>query len=119
MSDTGAPPSVPGATPWPPHRASAKHVRVRTSLLDVASFSRYRRRKLIRAIEAETKRKLLCYVSCGKNIDQTDAFDLVRLLQAIEPGMPITLLLDSRGGNVDAAEEDGSPPPGGVCAVQR
>lgn len=106
MSDTSAtPPSVPGATPWPPRRASAQKVRARTRLLDVASFSRYRRRKLIRAIEAETKRKLLCYVSRWKNIDQVDAFDLVRLLETIEPGQPITLLLDSPGGNVDAAEK--------------
>ena len=106
MSDTGTtPPTVPGATPWPPHRASAQKVRGRTRLLDVASFSRYRRRKLIRAIEAETKRKLLCYVSREKNIDRTDAFDLVRLLETIEPGMPISVLLDSPGGYVDAAEK--------------
>ena len=91
--------------PWPPRRASAQKVRPRARLLDVALFARYRRRKLIRAIEAETQRKLLCYVSRWRNIDETDAFDLVRLLETIEPRMPITLLLDSPGGNVDAAEK--------------
>ena len=106
MSDTSAtPPSVPGAMPWPPRRASAQQGRARTRLIDVASFSRYRRRKLIRAIEAATKRKLLCYVSGRKEIDQADAFDLVRLLETIAPGTRITLLLDSPGGDVDAAEK--------------
>ena len=106
MSDTDpSPHNVPSTTPWPPRRALAQKVPGRTRLFDVASFSRYRRRKLIRAIENATERKLLCYVSGGREIDQVDAFDLVRLLEAIAPGARITLLLDSPGGDVDAAEK--------------
>ena len=106
MSDTDpSPHNVPGTTPWPPRRASAQKGRGRTRLLDVASFSRYRRRRLIRAIENATERKLLCYVAGEKEIDQVDAYDLVRLLETIEPKVPVTLLLDSRGGDVDAAEK--------------
>lgn len=58
----------------------------------------------MRAIETETGRKLLCYVSGGA-INFFDTFHLARLLETIEPGAPITLLLDSPGGDVDAAEK--------------
>ena len=58
----------------------------------------------MRAIEAETKRKLLCYVSGGA-INFSDAYHLTRLLETVEPGARITLLLDSPGGEIDAAEK--------------
>ena len=88
-----------------PRRALARKARPRPRVLDVAALSRYRRRKLVRAIEAETGRKLLSYVSCGRAIDEADAFDLVRLLETVVPEARITLLLDSPGGDVDAAEK--------------
>ena len=58
----------------------------------------------MRAIEAETERKLLCYVS-GGYINFFDALHLARILETIEQGTPITLLLDSPGGDIDAAEK--------------
>ena len=99
------PPGGLGTPRRTPRRALARQARPRSRLLDVAALSRYRRRKRIRAIEAETERKLLAYVSCGRAIDEVDAFDLVRLLETVVPGARITLLLDSPGGDVDAAEK--------------
>lgn len=121
MSDSKPTPLTgPGATPRAPRRATAQNVRTRFRLLDVATFSRHRRRKLMRAIEAETGRKLLCYVS-GGYINFFDTFHLARLIETMEPGTPITLLLDSPGGDIDAAEkmvhllrEACTPPSGSV-----
>ena len=107
--------------PLAPRHATAQNVRPRSSLLDIASLSRSRRRELIRAIEVKTERKLLCYVSREKQIDEVEVFDLVRLLETVDPGSNVTLLLDSPGGEVDAAEkmvhilrETCAPPSGGT-----
>ena len=62
-------------------------------------------RKLIRKIEVATGRTLLCYVSLGRSITPPDTFDLIRLLDTIESGTSITLLLDSPGGMIDPAEK--------------
>lgn len=105
MSETSATPNTgPGTTPRPPRRLLAQNVRTRTRLLDVATLSRYRRLKLIRAIETQTERRLLCYVG-SSSISYFDTFHLTRLLETIEPGEAITLLLDSPGGDIDAAEK--------------
>ena len=63
------------------------------------------RRRLIREIEAATGRILLCYVSLERPITPSDTFDLIRLLDMIESGASITLLLDSPGGMIDPAEK--------------
>lgn len=91
--------------------------RGRSGLADRFFLGRLRRRRLIREIEARTQRVLLCYVSEGPLIDREDVLHLEALLQAIEPGASITLLLNSPGGDVDVAEkllhmirESASPP---------
>ena len=105
MSDTGATQITgPGTTPRPLRRLSAQNVRTRTGLLDVATLSRYRRRKLIRTIETRTERRLLCYVS-SSSVSYFDTYHLARLLETVKPGERITLLLDSPGGDIDAAEK--------------
>ena len=105
MSDTGATPITgPGTTPPPLRRLSAQNVRTRTGLLDVATLSRYRRRKLIRTIETRTERRLLCCVS-SSSVSYFDTYHLARLLETVKPGERITLLLDSPGGDIDAAEK--------------
>ena len=76
----------------------------------VASLSRWRRKWLIRSIEKRTGAVLLCQVSNvqvsnGPLIDSADAVHLLRLLEGVEPGVSIGLLLNSPGGNVDAAEK--------------
>lgn len=121
MAEAGIKPgTVPATTRHGPLHAAARNRRGRSPLLDVALLSRRRRRKLIREIEAATGGTLLCYVSRGP-IGYPDAYHLARLLETIEPGTQITLLLDSPGGNVDAADkmvhllrEVCSPPTGTV-----
>ena len=112
--------------PLAPTRVSALR-RGRSTLEDRLVLTRFRRRRLIRQIEAETQRVLLCYVSEDPPIDQEDILRLHSLLHRVEPGASITLLLNSPGGDVDAAErlqhmlrESVSPPglqPGDVEIV--
>ena len=78
--------------------------RGRSTLEDRLLFTRLRRRRLIRQIESQTQRVLLCYVSEDPPIDQEDVLYLNALLQRVEPGASITLLLNSPGGDVDVAE---------------
>ena len=77
----------------------------RTRFSDVASFSRSRRRRLIRRIEEQTGHVLLCYVSQGPQIVWDDVLHLHRLLEVVEPGVSIGLLLNSPGGEIDVAEK--------------
>ena len=105
MSDTSATPAIePPVMPRTPRHAAAQSARPRSRLIDIVSLSRYRRSTLMRAIEAKTKRKLLCYVS-GGTINALDTFHLARLIETVTPCARITLLLDSPGGDVDAAEK--------------
>ena len=71
----------------------------------VASLSRWRRKWLIRSIEKRTGAVLLCQVSNGPALAPDDALHLDRLLEGVEPGCSIGLLLDSPGGDGDAAGE--------------
>lgn len=90
--------------PETPHRTVAKG-RGRSRSLDFLLLSRLRRRRQIRQIEAATGRTLLCYVSRGQPIVDQDIEQLRRLLEKIEPRAPITLLLNSPGGEIGAAEK--------------
>lgn len=78
--------------------------RGRSQLVDKL-WARRRRRALIRAIEAQTRRELLCYVSKNPQIERADVLHLEALLQRVEPGAKTTLLLNSPGGDIDAAEK--------------
>lgn len=99
------PNAAPVATPPLSPRATTPRRRGQSRLLDIALLSRSRRRKLIREIEAATGRTLLCYVSLGPSIAPSDTYNLDRLLQSVDAGTSITLLLDSPGGDVDSAEK--------------
>ena len=79
--------------------------RGRSRFTDVASLSRWRRKRLIRSIEERTGTVLLCQVSNGPPIVPEDAFHFHRLLEGVEPGCSIGLLLNSPGGDMDAAEK--------------
>ena len=106
MSDppTGPVTSPVTIPPDTPHAAASK-ARGRSGVFDVITGSRSRRRRLIRKIEATTGRTLLCYVSEHRPIEDADAYQLHRLLDTIEAGKPLTLLLNSPGGLVDPAEK--------------
>ena len=96
--------SLPELQPLIPTRASA-FSRGRSELADRLLLTRRRRKRLIREIEAETQRVLLCYVSEYPPIDREDVIDMNALLDRVKPGANITLLLNSPGGDVDSAEK--------------
>ena len=106
MSDpSGAPVTGPvSVPPETPHAAAASR-RGRPRVLDSLLLARRRRRDQIRQIETATGRTLLCYVSQAQPIVYPDVYQLHRLLEGIELGTPITLLLNSTGGEIDAAEK--------------
>ena len=101
MADQGQEPVL---NPNPP-TAHAPRLRGRSRLRDTALLGRWRRQKLIREIEAATRRRLLCYVSVDPSVAPRDAYDFTRLVQTVDSGVSITLLLDSPGGDVDSAEK--------------
>ena len=79
--------------------------RGRSAFTDRVFLARVRRRRLVREIEARTRRVLLCYVSEGRLIDREDVLHLEALLQSVEPGASVSLLLNSPGGDVDVADK--------------
>ena len=84
-----------------PSSASETSSRARSRLLEA---NREHRNELIQEIEGITNRTLLCYVSRGA-LNYIDVYDLDRVVNEVTRGLPITLLLHSPGGNVDAAEK--------------
>jgi ATP-dependent protease ClpP protease subunit len=67
---------------------------------------RYHRQGLIRAIEEECGRRLVCYVSGrSASIHRDDTVGFLEMLHNIQPGENIDLLLHTGGGDVDAAEK--------------
>jgi hypothetical protein len=92
------PPVVP--TPTPEVKGPT-----RTPLFEAMNATRYARQTLIREIEATTGTTLICYVSEKSEIDRSDTVPMVDLLHNIQRGTPIDLLLNSPGGNIDAAEK--------------
>jgi len=68
--------------------------------------ARYHRQALIKNIQEEYGRRLICYVS-GKaaSIDRDDTAGFMEILHNIQPGENVDLLLHTGGGDVDAAEK--------------
>src|ERR1700722_5949999 len=67
---------------------------------------RFQRQRLIRELEEQTGRTLLCYI-CGEDaeINRDDTLGIVELLHNVQPGSSIDLMLHTFGGDVDAAEK--------------
>jgi len=78
----------------------------KTPMYEAIHAPRYHRQTLIRSIEKDTGRSLICYVS-GRDasIDRDDTAGFMELLHNIQPERDIDLLLHTRGGDVDAAEK--------------
>lgn len=80
-------------------------VPVQTPLFRALQADRYQRQEQIRAIEAHTGRRLICYVSGpAALVSRDDIPPLYDLLQNIHEGDHLDLLLHTMGGDVDAAE---------------
>lgn len=78
----------------------------KTPMYEAIHASRYHRQALIRSIEEECGRRLICYVSGrAATIDRDDSAGFMEMLHNISQGQSIDLLLHTRGGDVDAAEK--------------
>lgn len=78
----------------------------KTPLYQAIHAARYQRQQLIKEIQAETGSKLICYVAGVRApVDREDVISFVDLLHTVSIGEPIDLLLQTGGGNIDAAEK--------------
>jgi ATP-dependent protease ClpP protease subunit len=68
--------------------------------------ARYYRQDLIGRIEARTGRRLICYLgSTATSIGEQDIPPFVDLIDDLEPGADLDLMLHTPGGDVDRAEK--------------
>jgi hypothetical protein len=78
----------------------------KTPMYTARNAQRYHRQMLIRDLEGQTKRKLLCFVSDqGAQISRDDTIGFVDMLHNISSGEDVDLLLHTPGGDIDAAEK--------------
>lgn len=78
----------------------------KTPLFQAVHADRYQRQSLIKDIEAETGRRLICYVSGEECIvSRDDTMPFVDLLHNVPEGADLDLLLHTGGGDMDAAEK--------------
>ena len=78
----------------------------RTPLFQAYNAARYQRQELIKRIQDDTKRLLICYVAGGqRRIDRDDVMPFVDLLHNVPTGAELDLLLHTPGGDIDAAEK--------------
>jgi|CXWL01.1.fsa_nt_gi hypothetical protein len=67
---------------------------------------RYQRQAIIRRIQENTGRKLLCYVAGdAAPLDRDDPVGFVDLLHNVQAGQDVNLLLHTVGGDIDVAEK--------------
>ena len=78
----------------------------KTPLFQAYNASRYQRQEIIKQIQENTGRRLICYVSGIRSaIDRDDVMPFVDLLHNMPPNVDIDLLLHTPGGDGDAAEK--------------
>jgi hypothetical protein len=78
----------------------------KTPMYEAIHAARYHRQALIKKIQEDYGRRLICYVS-GKlaSIDRDDTAGFMEIVHNIQPGLNVDLLLHTGGGDVDAAEK--------------
>ncbi len=69
------------------------------------NLARYRRQELIKAIQKQTRRHLICYVSESAPLIRDDVMLLMDLLHQVPVGTSIDFLLNTPGGDVGAADK--------------
>lgn len=78
----------------------------KTPMYQAIHAERYRRQALIKDIEKQTGKSLICYVSgVATYIDRDDIVPFVDLLHNVQPGQDLDLLLHTPGGDMDSAEK--------------
>ena len=79
---------------------------VRTPLYEASNAARYDRQLLVREIQATTGRRLIAYVAgVEAAIDRDDTLGFADLLHNVPAQVPLDLLLQTPGGDIDAAEK--------------
>ena len=75
-------------------------------MYEATNVLRYLRQSTIREIQRKWGRKLICYVSGNRaEIDRDDIVGFGDLLQNVEPGNALDLLIHTGGGDIDASEK--------------
>jgi hypothetical protein len=69
------------------------------------NLARYRRQELIKSIQDETGRHLICYISETAPLVREDVMLLMDLVHRVEIGTDIDFLLNTPGGDVAAADK--------------
>ncbi len=78
----------------------------KTPLFQAVHANRYQRQSLVKEIESETGRRLICYVSGDQcMVNREDTVPFVDLLHNVPVGCDLDLLLHTGGGDMDAAEK--------------
>lgn len=78
----------------------------KTPLFQAFNALRYQRQAMIKKLQDQTRRRLLCYVA-GPNalISRDDTMAFVDLLHNVPESVDLDLLLHTPGGDIDAAEK--------------
>jgi Serine dehydrogenase proteinase len=80
--------------------------KVKTPMFHALHHARYERQERIARIQERSGSKLICFVAADKvEISREDTLGFGDLLHNIDPGTPIDLLLQTLGGDIDAAEK--------------
>jgi ClpP class serine protease len=83
-----------------------KKPREKTPMFHAIHHARYERQERIRRIQERTGSKLICFVAADRvEITREDTLGFADLLHGLEPSTPIDLLLQTLGGDIDAAEK--------------
>lgn len=78
----------------------------KTPLFQAINALRYQRQAMIRKIQVETRRRLICYVAGSQApVDRDDTVGFVDLLHNVPAEQDLDLLLHTGGGDIDAAEK--------------
>jgi ATP-dependent protease ClpP protease subunit len=98
----------PGAadTGVPTTSRSSPSSSTKTPFYEASNASRYQRQDVIRKVQAQSGRSLICYVAgIAAPIDRDDLLGIVDLLHRVQAGADLDLLLHTPGGDIDAAEK--------------
>ncbi len=106
-TDPDSSPAADASNPQGGSGGAASHVQAKkTPMYEAIHAPRYHRQALIKAIEDECGRRLICYVSGrAATIDRDDTAGFMELLHNLQPEESVDLLLHTGGGDIDASEK--------------
>ena len=78
----------------------------KTPLFEANNAARYQRQTIVKQIQNQTRRSLICFVTGNRCvIDEEDTMPFVDLLHKLPKGGNVDMLLHTGGGSIDAAEK--------------